>query len=273
MKSLRLIFPAWLAMFVVWNSAQAQTALPGFTVKELTKGKTQISWINPYPSCIQLAVQRSYDSITNFRAIFSSQSPELLSNGFGVAQAMPRYKVYYRIFYVLRGGQYFFSNVKRVGDNSPDTRVQPLPNAAAMVADAIIRIYKRGELALKLPYKDFLHFRDSIINRTSDSLYTVDADSIDWRPFVAKALSWIPSPYVFTNDKGYLTVRLPDYKQHRYRIVFFEENGQEIFQIKAVKENEVVLDKASFIHSGWFQFELYEDEKLKEKNKFFLDKN
>ena len=140
-----------------------------------------------------------------------------------------------------------------------------------MVADAIIRIYKRGELALKLPYKDFLHFRDSIINRTSDSLYTVDADSIDWRPFVAKALSWIPSPYVFTNDKGYLTVRLPDYKQHRYRIVFFEENGQEIFQIKAVKENEVVLDKASFIHSGWFQ--LYEDEKLKEKNKFFLDKN
>ena len=58
-------------MFVVWNSAQAQTALPGFTVKELTKGKTQISWINPYPSCIQLAVQRSYDSITNFRTIFS----------------------------------------------------------------------------------------------------------------------------------------------------------------------------------------------------------
>lgn len=269
MKSLRLIFLACLVIAVY--TAGAQTTLPGFTVKELTKGKIQISWLNPYPSCVQLAVQRSSDSTKNFRTIFSSQSPELPSNGFVDAQAPTGYRMYYRIFYVLKGGQYFFSTVKRAGDGDFDARVQaPIP--ATLIANNIIRVYKRGELAFKYEYKDYLNFRDSIISKTRDSLYTIDADSIDWRPFISRPL-WKPSEYVFTNEKGYLTIRLPELKQHRYRIVFFEDNGAEVFQIRSVKDTDLVLDKASFIHSGWFSFELYEDDKLKEKNRFYLDKN
>jgi hypothetical protein len=273
MKSIRLISLAWLAMLMGWDTVQAQTALPGFTLKELTHGKIQISWINPYQSCIQLAVQRSQDSTKNFRTIFSAQSPELPSNGFVDAQGPAGYYYYYRIFYVLKGGQYFFTSAKRATENVPsDIRVQPLP--ATKAANVLIRIYKRGRFAFQYEYKDYLKFRDSIIYKTSDSLYTVNADSIDWRPFDSKLLpSWRPSDYVFTNEKGYLSIRLPGFRQHRYRIIFFEENGLELFQIKAVKEAEMSLDKASFIHSGWFQFELYEDEKLKEKNKFFLDRN
>ena len=34
-----------------------------------------------------------------------------------------------------------------------------------------------------------------------------------------------------------------------------------------------VLDKTNFVHAGWFTYELYEDEKLKEKNKFQLQKD
>ncbi|MEI2708453.1 MAG: hypothetical protein V9E96_05470 [Chitinophagaceae bacterium] len=56
-------------------------------------------------------------------------------------------------------------------------------------------------------------------------------------------------------------------------LLFFEENGEELFQIKQVKENDLVLDKSNFYKSGWYYFELYEDEKLIDKNKFFVSKD
>jgi hypothetical protein len=59
-------------------------------------------------------------------------------------------------------------------------------------------------------------------------------------------------------------------KQHRYHVVFFEEDGSELFRIKAIKEPELILDKTDFIHAGWFSFELFEDDKLKERNKLLL---
>jgi hypothetical protein len=39
-----------------------------------------------------------------------------------------------------------------------------------------------------------------------------------------------------------------------------------------VKEVQLVLDKADFIHAGWFSFDLFEDGKLKEKNRFYIPK-
>ena len=90
-------------------SSFAQNVLPDFTVKELTKGKIQISWNNPYKNCIQLAIQRSSDSSKNFRTIFSAQSPELATNGYVDSKLLPVEISYYRIFFVLQGGQYFFS--------------------------------------------------------------------------------------------------------------------------------------------------------------------
>ena len=38
--------------------------------------------------------------------------------------------------------------------------------------------------------------------------------------------------------------------------------------LKEVKEKEFKIDKANFYAAGWFKFELYEDGKLIEKNKF-----
>ncbi len=258
-----------VCLTIAFTTANAQTTLPGFTVKELTKGKIQISWLNPYPSCVQLAVQRSFDSAANFRTIFSSQSPELPSNGFVDNQAPPGLKMYYRIFFVLKGGTYFFSKAQRIGEDEVNNRVVA---ALPVVPKSVVRIFKKGTLAFIYNYPDYLRFRDSIITKTMDSLYTIVADSIDWRPS-AFAPFWKPSSYVFTNEKGYVSIHLPDVKQHHYRILFFEESGPEIFQIKTIRDPDLILDKASFIHAGWFNFELYEDEKLKEKNKFFLQKD
>lgn len=83
---------------------------------------------------------------------------------------------------------------------------------------------------------------------------------------------WVPSHFVYTNKEGYVFINLPDAGQKKYRIKIFEGDGALLFELKNIKETALTLDKANFYHSGWFNFELYNDEKLVEQNKFYLSK-
>lgn len=374
------------------SSIQAQKVLPDFSVRELTKGKIQISWNNAYTNCIQLAIQRSSDSSKDFRTIFSSLSPELPANGYVDSKIFPYKKRYYRIFYVLSNGTYYFSTPLSVETNNTflenpdksiniDKKALPYLNAMEMeYAKKPIKIYIKKSEVFRLTKAEYLSFRDSINHKTKDALHKISDQSIEWRPsklniekgkltivskkesviaklgktdftkfkdsiktqtkdtlkaidqwrmqiypfqqkdllylFIYKMDSliakmewmnykkfkdsinaktkdtlinidmnhlkihpyipryvWRPSAYVFTNLKGNVSIQIPLVKQHRYRIVFFDETGLEIFQIKLVKEQDLILDKTNFMHSGWFTFELYENDKLKEKDKFFLAKD
>lgn len=360
---------------------KSQQSLPDFSVRELGRGKIQVSWNNPFPNCIQLAVQRSTDSLRDFRTIFSSLSPELPANGYVDTKQLPNPKRYYRIFYVLAGGAFYFSGVKGItpmpidlpnADNSTkknefDSRKQQttiylkdkplftfsneayshfrdsinqktkdrlrrintravewIPIHADANTESNISIYRNNQLVAKLPAASYPAFRDSlsvntrdtlfVINRwrvqlhpfipdekkyifvyrndslvakldlyrnkafrdslslkTKDSLFFIDNNRWTIHPYVPKYV-WSPSPYIFTNRKGYVTIKLPLFKQHKYRIVFFDRDGSELFHLKTIKEPELVLDKTNFVHAGWFTFELYEDDKLKEKSKFLLQK-
>lgn len=363
---------------------KSQLTLPAFSVRELNKGKIQISWNNPYQNCIQLAIQRSADSTKDFRTIFSAQSPELPANGYVDNKILPVSKRYYRIFYVLEGGAYYFTaaipieinpnasgigtsdhpldkdrNVGNKGQTTIFLKQKPLfvltneeysrfrdsinkktrdglhrINAFAVEwkpanihtsNESLISIYNRNTLVARLPEKDFISFRDSVATKTRDTLFMINPfrtqihpyipeekkfvfiykrdslvakinftrvrkfkdslaketrdtlffiDNNTWHihPFVPKYV-WEPSAYVFTNKNGYVTIRLSQVKHHKYRILFYDTDGSELFHIRSIKETELVLDKANFVHAGWFSFELYEDDKLKEKNKFFLSKD
>jgi hypothetical protein len=77
---------------------------------------------------------------------------------------------------------------------------------------------------------------------------------------------------VYTNKDGYLFVNLPDAARKKYHIKFYEEDDSFLFELKNIKEPALTLDKANFMHAGWFKFELYNDEKLIEKNRFYLSK-
>lgn len=366
----------------------AQGLLPDFSVKELTRGKIQISWNNPYRNCVQLAIQRSLDSSKNFRTIFSSQSPELASNGYVDNRPIPGVKNYYRIFYAMEGGTYFFTRAipaetqlpAKTGVTVPPAYEPAKETSPKMISpvkvapkdltgiylkktllfqldktaylrfkdsintrtkDALRRlspkavewipakkelyfIYQYQQLLAELDAKTYRRFKDSIRYRTKDTLYAADAYHIQLRPYIEPPKKmifvyrndsllqmlgpaqyrlfrdsvstqtkdtlyvidnehvkihafvpkyvWKPSDYVFTNNKGYVTISLPLAKQLKYQVIFYEEDGSELFRIRTVKEPELVLDKTDFIHSGWFYFELFEDDKLKERNKFFLPK-
>ena len=382
MKPIRILIILTYSMLVS-ISAYTQNVLPDFSVKELSKEKIQISWNNPYPNCIQLAIQRSSDSSINFRTIFSSQSPELITNGYVDNKPFANAKSYYRIFFVLKGGDYFFSKTKAIETKFfepiiKETVILPLtkstnPNRKDLTViilnksilfqftaseykhfkdsintktndglhrvndwtvewqpsikkrkiefyfiykeesliaelnkygfqkftdsirlktrDTLFKlnkerfllktfiplpftyflIYKNDSLVLELEKSNYKSFKDSLLTKTKDTIFMLTNNRVDIHPFQPKYI-WQSSKYIFVNTKGYVTIQIPMAKKHHYRIIFYEESGSELFQIKNITETELLLDKTAFIHSGWFYFELFEDNNLKEKNKFFLGK-
>jgi hypothetical protein len=88
----------------------------------------------------------------------------------------------------------------------------------------------------------------------------------------AQKPSFVPSFYVYTNKDGYVFINLPDAEKQKYHIKFFEEDNSFLFEVKNLKQTGLTLDKTNFLHAGWFNFELYNDEKLVERHKFFLSR-
>jgi hypothetical protein len=89
---------------------------------------------------------------------------------------------------------------------------------------------------------------------------------------VIKKPDFVPSFYVYTNKDGYVFINLPDAEKQKYHIKFYEEDESFLFELKNIKQTGLTLDKANFMRAGWFLFELYNDEKLVEKSKFYLAK-
>lgn len=90
------------------------------------------------------------------------------------------------------------------------------------------------------------------------------------RETMSKKPGFVPSFYVYTNKEGYVYINLPDAEKQKYHIRFFEEDNTPLFEIKNIRQSGLTLDKTNFLHAGWFNFELYNEEKLVEKNKFYL---
>lgn len=101
---------------------------------------------------------------------------------------------------------------------------------------------------------------------------TREAPVIKKPEVIAKKPDFVPSFYVYTNKDGYVFINLPDADKQKYRIKFYEEDESLLFELKNIKQTGLTLDKANFMHAGWFYFELFNDEKLIEKHKFYLAK-
>lgn len=268
----RFIFVTFIFCTISFSSF-AQDLLPNFKVTELSKGKVQISWNHRFSNIVQITVQRSFDSTKYFRSIFSSLSPELQQSGYLDKTAPVGYKMFYRILYVFEGGEYVFTKSQSIYSKRNETNTNN--NNTDFADDKLIKIYKpnRETLLTTMEYKFYKKFRDSIYTKTKDTLqYTENDDEVIIKPFVAKVV-WKASNFVFTNEKGFIRIILPQAKQKKYSLIFFNENNEEVLHIKHIKETDLVLDKTNFLKAGWYFFDLYEDDKLKEKNKFYLSKD
>ena len=263
----RFIFLLTILVIAFQASAQLQP-LPDFSVVE-RGNRIIVSWANPYESCNQLNVQRSYDSLKYFKTIFSATAPGLAQNGFSEPK-QPGTRIFYRIFYVLEGGTYFFTVAKQAQPDLTARAINLPVNSVSTLKN--IAVNNRGKLIANIPGDQFSKFRDSILRQTKDTLFAVNDTLVELRRFVPKEV-WRPSEYIFTNKEGYINISLKDAAAKKYHIKFFEDNGTMLFEIKHLKYPVLTLDKANFIHAGWFNFELYENDVLKEKNKFYLPKD
>ncbi|HYF33621.1 MAG TPA: hypothetical protein VD993_20995 [Chitinophagaceae bacterium] len=286
----RIFFAAFLLISQV---STAQNPLPEFSVTTRGKGKTIIGWYNAYPKVTQISIQRSFDSLRNYKTILTVPDPTVPQNGFVDAKAPTDFQ-YYRLFIVLDSGKYIFTKPKKAfWDTAAGTAERPPPrplnNGRVIPADPIkeknttpvektleperiFYVKKLDTLLGQLLESDLRRLRDSILHKTKDTLVFKTLDTLLIKPFVPKEV-YKPSLYVFTARDGNITIALPDFANKKYSIRFFEENSTPLFELKQIKESPLTLDKANFLHAGWFRFELYENGQLKEKHRFYIPKD
>lgn len=223
------------------SASFGQDTLPKFTVKNL--GFTRegnptivISWVNQFDTLSQISIQTSHDSLKNYRTLVTLTDPNARLNGFADKNA-PHDHMYYRLFVVKTKGEYFFTAVKR-----------PYLDTSKAVSLVESVVGKKPEIRDQ---------KDPNVPRDQKE---------------PPKPAFVPSFYVYTNKDGYVFINLPDAEKQKYHIKFFEEDNTPLFEIKNIKKTGLTLDKTNFLHAGWFHFELYNDEKLVEKHKFYLGK-
>jgi hypothetical protein len=217
----------------------AQDTLPKFSARNVGNKRIIIEWVNTFQNVTQISIQRSTDSLKNYKTILTVPDPTNPQNGFADTKA-DNDRMFYRLYILLERGVYLFSNAKRpVWDTAvAEKKLNGVTGKPNVIIPAI-----NGDStsAIKSPNKPRIE-------------------------------AWTPSKFVFTGNDGYIRISLPADPEKKYNIKFFTFDDRPIFELKDIRERSFKLDKTSFYRSGWFKFELYEDGELKEKNKFFLPK-
>ena len=245
MKCLKYVLAVLSAIFF-WFSVSAQDTLPKFSVKNVGNKRIIVGWVNNYQMVKQISIQRSFDSLGIYKTILSVADPTAVQNGFADTKA-PNDHMYYRLFIMLDKGMFLFSEAKRpVLDTARPAVQTPAVNNQGVPQN------------------------NGNVNNSGGFVKT-DTAVVKQEPVIKKP-EYVPSVYVYTNGDGYLFVNLPDAESKKYHIKFFETDNTFLFELKNIKDAALTLDKTNFYHSGWFLFELYNDDKLVEKNKFFLAK-
>jgi len=255
MKKLPL-FPLLFALTTA-GKVFAQDTLPKFSLINAGNNRIIIGWVNKLENVKQISIQRSFDSLTGYKSILTVADPTSPQNGFLDAKA-PNDRMFYRIYIMLEKGMYLFSAAKKpVKDTLKIARTLPVAdgnNKQPVILDSAERARPVVIRLDGFPGTDSVAVPNPVVIKN-------------------KTNAFVPSLYVYTCRDGYVCIRLPDKeKSKKYSIKFFEDEIQ-LFELKEIKEREFKIDKANFYHAGWFRFELYEDGKLLEKHKFYLEKD
>ncbi len=236
----------------------AQDTLPAFTVKN-RYGRVIISWVNPFDSLVQVSIQRSPDSLKGFKTIATLPDPTAVTNGFLDSKA-PNTNQFYKLYVQQPRGQFFTTKPMRpVVDSSRVVASSGKPTGGRMTREdstRAIRLELAGAPATGGRYADDRSIADS-------------GKLLSGQPVV----TYTPSVFVYTNKEGNVVVALPEAKANIFSLRFYRENGTPVFQLNRVKEPMLILDKSNFLHSGWFSFELYENDKLLEKKRIYVPRD
>jgi hypothetical protein len=230
-----------MLFFMCFGNSYAQNdTLPFLNIKSVGT-RVIVSWKQNYKKVIAtLNIQRSYDSLKNFRTIGEVLSPQSVENGF--IDANPPYrKMYYRIFVAFEGGTYEYSKTYRAKKDTSKNIVADKQFPTTMVPEE------------KLPW---LVLKPGEVNL-----------SLDEKPKIT-----YPSQRIYTLKDNNVLITLPNTNTIKYSIKFYDEMDKFLFEIKRVKEDNFIIEKVNFGRSGWYKFEVFENGELIESNKFQIVK-
>ena len=224
----------------------AQDTLPGLTVKNFS-GQIVVSWVNNYKAPISnITIQRSYDSLKNYTTIGAVLNPQNAENGY--ADATPPYnKMYYRIFVSFEGGNYLFSKIAR-----------PVKEVQETISNSNPFLYKEK----MEPAGDRRQWKGNILPKSPLPPINGNTEIITY-----------PSRRIFTNREYNIVIYLPDAPVKKYSVKFFNELNAPLFELNKLNEDFLIIEKVNFIHGGWYNFEVFENGKLIERNKFYISKD
>jgi hypothetical protein len=230
-----LVLSLLLIFFITGIRLYAQDTLPKFSVKNAGNNRIIIGWTNTFETIKQISIQRSFDSLKGYKTILTVADPTTPQNGYVDTKAMNDH-MFYRLYILLDKGFYLFGDAK-----------QPILDTFKRTAfnDKLTRM--NGTDSVSIP-------NFGMNNKNKPEVFT-------------------PSLHVYTYKDGYVRINLPDDEGKKYSIKFFDEDDTFLFELKDIRERTFRIDKSNFYHAGWFKFELYEDGKLTEKHKFYLQKD
>lgn len=249
----------------------AQEQLPDFTIKKGTQNQKVISWRNNYGDMvIILNVQRSNDSVRNFRTVYSEPNPGLAVNAFTDMKPVPGMD-YYRIYYQMKNGSYYFTKAKRVSSGFIQEGLYSHLSAQHVTI--------KGDEDRTVTLAGFHRIADSVLLNTPDSLFYLSDSTVNYKKFNAIAAissspaisnSLIPvSNYLFLNPDGNLVIHLADNKAYDYSMVIYQPDGSTVlYKIDRFPGSDIILSKSSFMRAGSYPYELFESGKLKERSRF-----
>lgn len=240
--------------------AQKDT-LPAFTAKS-KDGLITLSWINAYKNATQINIQRSRDSNRNFVTIHSTPNPDAKNYSY-IDKTAKNDSGYYRIFVLFEGTNYIFTKAKRAVKEVATVTAKPSATGITSGVDSSVSNKEKP---------------DAQINGTGPAGINGNENKVGGKlraPVNAAPVKkvWEPSIYVYTGDDGNIVINLPDAATKKYALTIAKEEGRPVFVINHVKEVLLTLDKAVFLRSGWYYFELREDGKVKERNKFLITRD
>ncbi len=244
---------------------RSQDTLPDFTVVN-RNGKVILSWVNDFSVIKQLSIQRSPDSLKGFKTILTLPDPSSVTNGF-LDNNAPDTSSFYKLYILLDNGKYMFSTAQK-----PHKDLPPVAKKEKSGTDNNITVQPKAQKNM-----DAVKTSAAVANETSASYQLQSAARTSGKKrsdgLVADTINLVrpetykPSSFIFTNPDGNITIVLPPGRLNNFKIRFYEESGNILFQINDIKEHIFTLDKSNFMRAGWFRFELFENGTLKEKNK------
>ena len=289
-----------LVLMMMAGVSAGQQPLPAFEVSDIGSGRVVISWYNQYPKTSQITIQRSFDSLRGYKSILTVPDPSAVQNGFADTKATNDH-MFYRLYILLDKGQYFFTTpqqpTKRAGAVAPlvapsavlstpvtasrteltPTESQPAAAAATTKTSTpgLPAETARESNELRSPSSQFTVQKVEPVIIKLDPSKMGDSAKV---PFTVTPQNdpdaYAPSLYVYAIPEGHVRIDVPNKKRYaNYRIRFYEADKQFLFELKPLPAPSFLLDKTNFLHSGWFLFELYDEARLLERHKVFLEKD